>query len=68
MKPGLLAIGGSYEEAADLLHIHEDLMGRLRVYYSSRIITRPSNFIQIELLLICEYDLQAFLKASFVVL
>ncbi|EPB70325.1 hypothetical protein ANCCEY_10588 [Ancylostoma ceylanicum] len=30
MKPGLLAIGGSYEEAADLLHIHEDLMARLR--------------------------------------
>ncbi|KAK6755359.1 hypothetical protein RB195_013995 [Necator americanus] len=30
MKPSLLAIGGSSEEAASLLHIHEDLMARLK--------------------------------------
>ncbi|VDM77303.1 unnamed protein product [Strongylus vulgaris] len=30
MKPGLLAIGGSSEEAAALLQIHDDLMARLK--------------------------------------
>ncbi|KJH43009.1 hypothetical protein DICVIV_10998 [Dictyocaulus viviparus] len=30
MRPGLLAIGGTCEEAAALLNIHEDLMARLR--------------------------------------
>ncbi|KAJ1365152.1 hypothetical protein KIN20_025381 [Parelaphostrongylus tenuis] len=30
MRPGLLAIGGSCEEAAALINIHEDLLARLR--------------------------------------